>query len=139
MSYGPDARLDRSLPSVCSSGVNRVAADSREERAQPLRAGELELDEGMVVQILADAARLEDGGDPRRLEVGRIADARALQDRGRAVCTCGEDDGRGRDPQLVPVSPNDDLDTAARARSRCDHRAPVENLEVRRGHGPGSR
>ena len=53
-----------------------------EQRPEPVGAGELELDERVIVQVPADAAQLEDGCDPRRLEVGRITDARALQDRG---------------------------------------------------------
>ena len=46
-----------------------------EQRPKPVGAGELELDERVVVQVPADAAQLEEGGDPRRLEVGRIPDA----------------------------------------------------------------
>ena len=93
-----------------------------EQRPEPVGAVELELDERVVVQVPADAAQLEDGGDPRRLEVGRIADARALQDRGRAVRAGGEHDRRRRDPLLAPAPPDDHLATAARRRRRSGHR-----------------
>ena len=52
-SYGPVARLERSLPSVCSSGVKRTAADSASRRCSSLGAGELDLGERVIVQVAA--------------------------------------------------------------------------------------
>ena len=58
-SYGPVARLERSFPSVCSSGREPRGRRLGQQPAEPLGAGELELDERVVVQVAADARELE--------------------------------------------------------------------------------
>ena len=51
------------------------------ESAETLGAGELQLDERVVVEVPTDAGQIDHDADPGRPQVGRVSDPRALQDR----------------------------------------------------------
>ena len=53
----------------------------------------VEVDHGVVLEIGTDAREIDEGGDIKRGEDGRVADARELKEGGGVDCACREDDG----------------------------------------------
>ena len=90
---------------------------------------EQERERGVVVQVLADARKLVARRDAEALQLLRVADARAQQDRRRLVRAGREHDAVGDDAHLLAVTPADDLD-AIGMRLELQAERVVEHPEV---------
>ena len=92
---GPIARLERSLPSVCSSGVNRAAADRR-ARPKPVEPANSSSTIGWSCRFRPTPRKSRTVSIPAASRSAGSPDARALQDRRRAVRAGREHDARPR-------------------------------------------
>ena len=89
--------------------MKRSAVAARERRAQALGSRELDLHDGVVVQVPADAGECVDGLDPGGPQLVRVADAGAEQDRRRAVGAGSQHGRAGANAELLPAAPRDHL------------------------------